>query len=364
MILGRIEIQNVRNLRSISLELAPSVNIFHGDNGSGKTSLLEGVALLGLGRSFRSTRIHSVINHDEERCEVFGRVETEGGRTVRIGISRSRDGSREMRVDGEPVTQVAEISRVLPLQVLNTESIGLLAGPPELRRRFLNWGVFHVEPEFHPVWRTYQHCTRQRNALLRDGKMDRAELQVWTRQLARAGEQIDRYRKAYVDRLEPLFRQVLGNIFPAENIELAYQRGWDRAAGLEELLDRETDQDMARGFTRAGPHRAELAVRSDGRPVAEILSRGELKVVSCGLMTAQVTLLNGEADRRCIFLIDDLASELDRDYRGRLCGLIEERGNQVLVTSVGRESLAECWTKCEPRLFHVEQGRIDPECDE
>jgi DNA replication and repair protein RecF len=343
------------------LRLAPSINIFHGDNGSGKTSFLEAVSLLGLGRSFRSSRARSVINHHAERCEIFGQVERTQGGIVPVGISRTRAGAREIRIGGEAVAQVAALSRMIPLQLINTDSIGLLSGPPDLRRRFLNWGVFHVEQEFHTQWRRYQHCLRQRNALLRGGKMDRAQLQAWNGELAGSGELIDRYRDEYMNRLQPRFRAALGAIFPAAGVELGYRRGWDREAGLEQLLEREIDRDLARGFTQDGPHRAELLVTTDGRPAAETLSRGELKLVASALMVAQVTLLNESGSRECIYLIDDLASELDLSYRRRLCNLIQAGGNQVLVTSVTRESLEGCWTRESPRMFHVEHGRIDPE---
>jgi DNA replication and repair protein RecF len=359
MNLGKFEVRNIRNLHAVSLQLTPRVNVFYGNNGSGKTSLLESVWMLGLGRSFRAKRHGTLINHEAQECTVFGEIENE--KATPVGIRRGRDGSRDIRIGGNRVAQVSELARVLPLQLINTDSIRLLSGPPDGRRRFLNWGVFHVEPEFHDGWRRYQHCLKQRNVLLRNGKIDKAQLDVWSRELVASAEIIDRHRGDYTVRLAPLFQDVLKKLSPDGDITLTYYCGWDRSQGLADVLAEDLDGDINRGFTLHGPQRADLQMGAGNRNAGDVLSRGELKLVACGMLASQVFLLRQETGRDGVLLIDDLASELDPGHRRDLCGLIEESGSQILVTSVEKNGLEGCWRGADRRVFHVEHGAIEAE---
>lgn len=361
MSLRTIEIRNIRNLRSVSLKLTSKINLFYGNNGSGKTSLLEAIYLLGLGRSFRGAKLAPVINHEADDCTVFGQVEQPNGSSKPIGIVRHRNGRREVRIGGEPVQQISELAKILPLQLINTESIQLLTGPPENRRRFLNWGVFHVEPGFHKAWKTSQHCLKQRNTLLRDAKIDNTQLDVWSRELVKVGEFIDQYRTAYLDSLNPLFQRLLSNLIETGGFDLTYYRGWDGLNGLADVLATDIDMDAKRGYTLHGPQRAELKVLVDQRDAVDVLSRGELKMVACAMMLAQAHLFKQLGVGDCLFLIDDLSSELDIEHRKELCKLLEENSHQILVTNVEKADVVDYWASAELALFHVEHGEISPQ---
>ncbi len=358
MSLSRIEIRNIRNLRSVSLHLTSQINLFYGNNGSGKTSLLEAVYLLGLGRSFRGAKLGPVISHDADDCTVFGQVEELSGSATPLGIVRNRDGSREVRVAGEAVQHLSELAKVLPLQLINTDSIRLLTGPPENRRRFLNWGVFHVEPGFHTAWKLSQQCLKQRNVLLRDAKIDSAQLDVWSRELVKAGEAIDQYRSGYIASLNPLFQSLLSNLIEDDGFTLTYYRGWDGLAGLADVLATDVEMDARRGYTQHGPQRAELRVLVDQRDAVDVLSRGELKMVACALMLAQAHLFRQLCTGDCLFLIDDLSSELDLEHRREMCRILEDHDHQVLVTNVEQADIAKYWASAELAVFHVEHGVI------
>ena len=145
MSLSRISVTGIRNLQPVTLNPSPRVNILYGDNGSGKTSLLEAIHLLGMARSFRSTRLTPVISHDQSNCTVFGLVEMVNGQSSALGISRDRNGEARIRINGQSVRSATELAEALPLQLINPDSFRLLEGAPKLRRQFLDWGVFHVE---------------------------------------------------------------------------------------------------------------------------------------------------------------------------------------------------------------------------
>src|SRR5690606_26092623 len=209
MTLRRITVTGVRNLQPVTLSPSPRINILYGDNGSGKTSLLEAIHLLGLARSFRSTRLNPVISHDLSTCTVFGQVETAVDQSNALGISRDRSGEGKIRIDGRNVRSAAELAEPLPLQLINPDSFRLLVGAPKVRRQFLDWGVFHVEPRFLGAWQRLQQGLRQRNSWLRHGRLDVVAQAAWDRELCLASQEIDGYRRDYLQALKPVFQATL-----------------------------------------------------------------------------------------------------------------------------------------------------------
>lgn len=151
MSLSRVSVTAVRNLHPVTFSPSPRINILYGANGSGKTSVLEAVHLLGLARSFRSTRLTPVIQYEQLACTVFGQVELSEGGSSNLGISRDRQGEFTIRIDGQNARSAAQLAEILPLQLINPDSFRLLEGAPKIRRQFLDWGVFHVEPASWPL---------------------------------------------------------------------------------------------------------------------------------------------------------------------------------------------------------------------
>lgn len=360
MSIRRLRIQELRNLRQVELELA-RLNVLAGPNGSGKTSVLEALYLLGSGRSFRSVRLEPVINHGAERCVVHGTLAaTDGSAAVSMGVARDRSGAFEARLNGKGVSSAAELARTLPVQLINSESFALIEGGPRSRRQFLDWGVFHVEHRFHGVWVEVQRSLRQRNALLRHARLARDELDAWDRRLASSAEQLDDLRRAYFEQFRPLFAQTLCELTPLEGLELSYHRGWDRERSLGEVLADQVERDRERGFTGSGPHRADIRVRSQGQGASDILSRGQQKLVVCAMKVAQARLFQSVTGRECVFLVDDLPAELDQGHRATLCKLLDALGCQVVISCVEAADLQGCWNVAslsELQVFHVEHGQ-------
>lgn len=364
MSLSRLSVTGVRNLQPVTLSPSPRINILHGANGSGKTSLLEAIHLLGLARSFRSLRSTPVITHEQPRCTVFGQVELEDGQTRALGISRERSGDARIRIDGQNARSAAELADTLPLQLINPDSFRLLEGAPKLRRQFLDWGVFHVEPRFLAAWQRLQLALRQRNSWLRHGTLDGASQAAWNRELAAASDDIDRYRQAYIQALKPAFESALARLIQLDDLKLSYYRGWDRERTLEEVLLGSLERDRLMGHTQAGPQRADLRLRLGSHNAADILSRGQQKLVVAALRIAQGHLLNDVKRGRCIYLVDDLPSELDVEHRQALCRLLDELSCQVFITCVDENLLKEGWrTETPVSMFHVEHGCISQPAD-
>ncbi len=359
--LTQLQIHNIRNLEQATLQDLAQINIFFGANGSGKTSILEAVHMLGMARSFRPGATRALITHGKQECTVYGMTVLAGGLSrVPAAIQRNLAGEVLIKLGGQSVRSVAELVEHLPLQVLNAASFDLLTGAPGVRRQFLNWGVFHVEQRFYVEWQRFQRCLKQRNKLLRHGKLEPSELSVWTRDLAESGERIHEFRLRYFEALAPGFRTMMERLAPSlQNLELRYRKGWDRSLGYGEALQAGLQADMHQGYTHIGPQRADLRVTVSGHSAAETLSRGQQKLVVCGLKLAQGQLMSHARQGSCVYLVDDLPAELDNRHCRLVCDALAELRAQVFITCVAKADLEDMWPAAvEPAMFHVEHGAV------
>ena len=326
--------------------------------------MLESIHILGMARSFRGNSVKSVISHEENTCTVYGALSKPSTSAARstLGVQRNRVGEARIKIDGEVVRTVASLAEKLPLQVVNVDSFGLLTGSPSARRQFLDWGVFHVEQSFFRHWQRFQRCIKQRNNALRRDKLTDRELSVWTRDLAEAGEAINASRQAYFKALAPRFRDIMTRLAPSlERLELHYRQGWDKQLTYSQALAQSETSDRDQGYTHTGPQRADMRVTTAGYSAADTLSRGQQKLVVCGLKLAQGQLMSELGRGACTYLIDDLPSELDKDHSRLVCELLAGMDAQVFITCVGREEIESVWpTESALAVFHVEHGRVQP----
>lgn len=365
MYIQQLDVYRLRNLKHVQFSFQPGANLLCGANGSGKTSVLEAIYLLGHGRSFRSRNIRTVITHDLDDCVVFARlVDPQSGRESTIGIERNRKGEVQLKVSGESVQTAAALAEELPIQLLNSDSFNLLEGGPLYRRQFLDWGVFHVEHDYRTAWKAYQRCLKHRNSLLRHGRMERSalleQLAVWNTEFCRLSEQIDRFRRSYIERFKPVFESVLSELSDLQEISFGYQPGWDIQRSLAEVLEGAVERDLNTKTSNYGAHRADLRIKIAGKMASDVLSRGQIKTVVSALRIAQGYLYREITGKQCIYLLDDLPSELDATHRSRVCELLNRLGAQVFITGVFADDLATAWPEnSEKTVFHVEHGQFE-----
>ena len=204
-----------------------------------------------------------------------------------------------------------------------------------------------------------QKALKQRNSLLRHGRIIRSELNSWNMEFEKAANAVDRLRDDYIQRLTPVFNKVLSELTDLEHLSIQYYRGWDKDRELNEVLESGLSRDTQSGYTHAGPQRADLRVRIGKGSAVDVLSRGQLKLVVCALKLAQGFLYKELQDKQCVFLVDDLPSELDLPNRQKLCRLFQKMNCQTFITCVEKEALEYCWlTETEIKMFHVKHGQI------
>lgn len=362
MALLRLDIDGVRNLDRISLRDLGRVNLIQGSNGSGKTSFLEAIYLLGVGQSFRTSHIKSVINHQRDAFAVYGEVGSANGPRRRVGVSRDRSGETVAKIDGQRIRSRSALASTLPLQVMHADSFDILSGGPGFRRQFLDWGVFHVEPAFFRFWQRFQRAIKQRNTLLRHGNIDQLDMAPWDRELAETGTAIHESRCRYLDQLRPMFDTILSRIAPdLGNTKLKYRAGWDTQHDLRAALELNRQSDAQQGYTQAGPQRADMRVLFEDCVASEVLSRGQQKMVVCALKLAQGWTLSLADKGPCTYLVDDLSAELDSVHYRCIAGELARMQAQVFVTCVDESDMKAVWLEeqtASVRMFHVEHGRI------
>lgn len=361
MTLKRLFVQNLRNLNAVDILPSDRVNLIYGENGSGKTSVLEAINLLALGRSFRSHKHKPLINHQSDSFTVFGRVHSDDDVDIPIGINRHASGEATFKANGNVVPSAAVLAAYLPVQVINSETFLLLEGSPKVRRQFIDWLVFHVEPNFFPLWKDLQRCLKHRNSLLRHDRIDPFELDTWDQELVSLTNKIHVFRQDCMAQFSETFYELLKEFISVEDIQIRYSCGWDKEKAYADVLRNSFERDHRQGFTSTGSHRADLKITVGGLDAAEILSRGQQKLLVCALKIAQGYVFSRLTGRKTIYLVDDLPAELDEKHRALLAHWLDAMNTQVFITGVERETLISTWQdkpNVETKLFHVEQGKV------
>jgi len=353
MSLERLAIEDFRCVERAELEFDDRCNLITGENASGKTSLLEAIFFLGRGRSFRSTRNESLIRTGASQFCLVARTNQQG-LSQPLGMRLGADGI-EARYAGRPVTGLAELATRLPVQAIDPEVHRLIDGGPQERRRYLDWGVFHVEPGFVDHWRRYQRALRQRNAALKANQAPTL-IHAWDTELLEAGEQVADYRKRYVAGLQGSVHDVGRRLLDAD-IEIGLHHGWSSERSLAQALEHSFSRDCERGMTHVGPHRADLAVRISGAAARDRVSRGQQKLLAAAMLLGQLKYDAGQGSGVAALLVDDPAAELDGSNLERLIKEVLSLPAQLFLTAL--DPMNPVLQRLPGgRKFHVEHGVV------
>jgi len=360
----RLRLADMRRFAEGELVPGASLNLITGDNGAGKTTVLEALHLMAYGRSFRGRVRDGLVRSGFQALEVF--VEWREGaeddpRTRRAGL-RHTGATWTGRLDGRDVAHLGELCAALAVVTFEPGSHALVTGGSDGRRRLLDWGLFHVEPDFLGMWRRYARALKQRNALLKQ-RAPGGQLEPWEIELAISGEAITRSRDAHLAGWEPLFATAVGRLLPAAGgASLAYLPGWRRdELPLADALLLARDRDLSAGFTTVGPHRADWRIDYTDIPGRDALSRGQAKLSALALLLSQAEQHAQMRGAWPVVALDDLASELDRNHQQRVLEWLLGTGAQLFITGTEAPPALASLSGAALTRFHVEQGRLRPE---
>lgn len=358
-----LRITDFRNLTAVDLAPLPhGLNIICGDNGSGKTSLLEAIYYLGLGRSFRTSTMARLVRQHTEKFSIFSQIINDANRQIPIGVERELRGQTRLRMAEKDVASIAELAAFLPLRLINSQSHNLFESGPSFRRKYLDWGLFYQVDAFLPCWRQFERVLKQRNAVLKN-KRPKKELEVWTNELVKYGLELDKQRRDYLQALVPLIIEMsailLGDL---PTLDIQYQSGWDETQDYLTVLDAAYAEEYRTGHTQYGPHRADLDMRMEGIPVKHFLSRGQQKLLICAMILAQGMLLTKQANKGLIYLVDDLPAELDLQSKQKLISLLSQQQTQIFITAIESDTICSFINdklEVPMKVFHVEHGSVE-----
>lgn len=354
MQLVRLKASCFRNLAELDLEFSPCFNFIFGPNGSGKSSLLEAVYFLSLGRSFRSSLASRAIQYEATGFNLFSVIL--GQFSTSVGLEKTRQGKTKIKI-GNNSDSISELAKILPLQLINPNSYQLLNGGPRARRQFIDWGVFHVEPRFFPIWQRFQQVLKQRNAALQQ-QVPMNQMKIWNLELIDVSHEISALREKYLQQLTPLIKELMARLLSLEGLSIDFYQGWDHQLNLDLILSNSFARDSKLAYTQHGPQRADLLIRLNGNPVHEVLSRGEQKLLACALQLAQGLLLKKLINKSCIYLFDDLFAELDPLRQSFLMQLLHNLDAQVFITAIEETLIKGFDNSVLGKTFQIEQGKV------
>ncbi|MGH8041839.1 MAG: DNA replication/repair protein RecF [Rudaea sp.] len=350
-----MHLENLRNIVALDVVLAPGLNLFTGPNGAGKSSILEAAYLLAHAQSFRAGSADDLIRRGQTRFAVAATIRHARGEH-RTALVRE-DGHWLGRLDQTTVSNLGRVLGETAVVCFEPGSHELISGAARERRRFLDWGVFHVEQDFLAAASRYRRALRQRNTALKHGAGN-AEVAAWEQELDLAAEPVERLRAEYFNRFATALAAALSWFIPElGQTRIERNRGWPDEVPLTQILDQRRELDRVRGHTTRGPHRADWTIRFMDAPRREHLSRGQEKLCALACVLAQASVHADSRGEWPIVVLDDMASELDDAHQQRVLEWLDRGVEQVLISGVEiPEAIRQ--RAVQPQVFHVEHGNL------
>jgi DNA replication and repair protein RecF len=347
-----LQIQRVRNLDDIQFKPNPRINVFVGKNASGKTAILEGIYLLARARSFRTPRIQEVIQKEQKELRVLAKIQHEKSGLIQTGLEKSY-GQFSIRRNKEPVKTVSDQASHIPIVLITQDTSTIITGPPSVRRHWLDWAMFHVEPNYLTHWKAYIKALRQRNQLLKNKEKSQQIYRGWEQAMVESAYQINTQREQFLLGLRDTLRGV-GDDYLTKHTEVKLIQGWPEERSLQEVLEDSRENDREKGYTRAGIHSADVGFTQEGKKISASFSRGQIKLYAMFLIMAQAREIFRRTEVKPVILIDDFRAELDQDNSDYLLTWLYQQEFQAFLTTT-EIPLKNAHTF---QKFHVEHGNF------
>jgi DNA replication and repair protein RecF len=371
MKIERLVLQDFRNLRACDLSPGEGVNILCGENGQGKTNLLESLYFLSNLSPIRSTPLKNLIHFGSDQSRIFGQIHSRGlQKDLSVFL---RKGSKAVKVNGKGVSRGVDYFGEFAVLLFSPESLKLVQGGPENRRRFMDTAISRVDRRYLFDLKEYKKILEQRNRLLRltrEGNVSKQTLQVWNEQLVSAGCRILQRRYRYLEDLTPACGEIFKNLFQKkEELRLCYRSSLFRRTVHEEParggpslrerffqgIDLMEKKEIHLGMTQLGPHLDDVLFILADRPVKPFVSQGEARILALSLILSEAHLYRKMTGAFPVLLLDDVNSELDPRHQEGLSRSLKQLG-QVFLTTTGHEKVEK--TATDPRIFRVQKGEI------
>jgi len=371
MTITTLSINDFRNIEKVELTFSEDINLICGSNGSGKTSILEAIYFLGRGKSFRTQKNNLLIELAKPNFILFGKTVN----NFKVGIRKSRNQKLDIKVNEEKLTQLSSLSSILAIQIITPDSYQLIESGPSIRRKFIDWIVFHVKHDLINVWKNHRKILLQRNNALKKN-LPLNQITIWDKELVNLSNILTEERINYIREINKELAFYNKTIFENKlNIKLIYLKGWNDSLGLGQVLKNNISFDIKRGHTSFGMNKSEIKImvkfQDSEIEAKEFLSKGNKKLLSILLIIIQTKILIKEkkfniGNIKPILLMDDLYSELDKENFNKIYRIICSLNIQSFFTGIDlpyfldNQNTNEKFLKKEKpiKVFHVKHGLV------
>ena len=362
MILKRISILNYKNLEQVELSFSPKLNCFFGQNGMGKTNLLDAVYFLSFCKSAGNPIDSQNICHDADFFVIQGFYEAADGTPEEIYCGMKRRQKKQFKRNKKEYTRLSDHIGFLPLVMVSPADSELIAGGSDERRRFMDVVISQYDKEYLDALIRYNKALVQRNTLLKSEQPVEEELfLVWEEMMAQAGEVVFRKREAFIREFIPIFQSFYSFISQdREKVGLSYD-SHARDASLLEVLKESRVRDQIMGYSLRGVHKDELNMLLEDFPIKREGSQGQNKTYLVALKLAQFDFLKRTGTTVPLLLLDDIFDKLDASRVEQIIKLVAgDSFGQIFITDTNREHLDRILHKVgsDYKMFRVEQGTV------
>lgn len=365
MILEELSILNYKNIEQAELRFSPGINCFVGNNGMGKTNLLDAIYYLSFCRSYTNPVDSQVIRHDADVCMLQGRYVTKGETRVEIYSGLRRRQKKQFKRDKKAYDKLTDHYGLIPLVMISPADNELITGVSEDRRKFMDMAISQYDKEYLRALVKYNKALQQRNVLLKneEGDVDVALLELWDEQLIANGNPIHQKRKAFVEELVPIFNEFYGCVSRSkEVVSLAYSSQLSSADfGMRLITNRQ--RDILLGHTTVGVHRDDLEMLLEGYPMKKVGSQGQNKTFFVSLKLALFRFLLQRGHAVPILLLDDIFDRLDVHRVEEIVKLVSGPSfGQIFISDTNRESFDKLLERYHDnyRVYSVVEGVVTP----
>jgi len=328
-VVKKLSVENIRSHDKFAVRLSPTVTVITGDNGSGKTSLIEAVYIALQGTSFRGTD-HDILRHSSPWWRIDIEFDNYTKRTTTYDPSLS-SGRKKIMIDDKTMYRLPTKHKY-PIVLFEPDDLRLLHGSPTRRRQFIDKFISQLDPLYHNAIRKYERALKQRNNLLKKSHISQNDLFVWDIALSEYGSYIIEKRIAFIEQINSQLNDVYNSIAKSnDNVSIHYSNTYigDIKQKLLNDLNHHIERDRLLGFTSTGPHRHDVIFKFNDSPALDIASRGEIRTIVLAIKFIEVEIIEQITNIKPIILLDDVFSELDNHRQNRLLS----NHNQVIITS-------------------------------
>ncbi|MBP3213446.1 MAG: DNA replication/repair protein RecF [Bacteroidaceae bacterium] len=362
MILKRLTILNYRNIATAELEFSPKVNCFVGQNGEGKTNVLDAIYFLSLTKSAINTIDSANVRHGEEMMMVQGIYDL-NGIEEEISIGMKLHQKKHVKRNKKEYKRLAEHIGLLPLIIASPNDSTIISGGSDERRRLMDMVISQYDPEYMNALMTYNKALQQRNAMLKAEEEPSDDIiSIYEEMMAENGERIHAKRQAFIEEFIPVFQRFYTAISgDNEQVSLHYTSHCQRGPLLD-IIQRDRQKDRIVGYSLHGIHKDELEMTLDGYPIKREGSQGQNKTYMISLKLAQFDFLKRTGSQTTpLLLLDDIFDKLDAQRVEQIVNLVSDDAfGQIFITDTNRENLDKILERSQGnyKIFHVEGGNI------